>query len=287
MMRSRLSLAGTLAAIVVTSGLVAGGCGGSPTVTPPVVTNTPPIIESLAIGTRAEADQPIQIAAAVKDAETPLSQLTYTWSASPQSGLFSGNSVSGSQALITWRPPKGQKTPDVYTITLTVTESYTSGGQAKQNIVSSSTTVPYNDSPKELGEMGLRFLGYFANSAISAQACLIDFNDSCRGKADELGDIEFNRAHYTILSHTFGEPRVTYVAGNSSAEVLIRTAITSRIKSCDGIPSPCTVNAIEDVLFDAYLPSVYEQGRWWLCSSNAFGITGGPSMRFFFGPIAR
>ena len=286
-MRSRVALARTLAAVVAAGGLVAGACG-SPTVTPPVVTNTPPIIESLAIGPRAEADVPIQIAATVKDAETPLSQLTYTWSASPQIGTFSGNSVSGSQALITWRPPKGQKTPDVYTITLTVTESYTSAGQAKQNIVSSSTTVPYNDSPKELGDLGLRFLGYFANSVISPQACVVDFSDSCRGKAEELSDIEYNRAHYTILSHTFGEPRVTYLSGSPSAEILIRTAIRSRIKSCTGIPSPCTVDSTEDVLFDAYLPSVYEQGRWWLCSSNAFGITSvAPSMKFFFGPIAR
>jgi hypothetical protein len=287
-MRSRPGLATTLAAVVATGGLAAGACGGSPTVTPPVVTNTPPIVESLTIGLRAEADQPIQIAATVKDAETPLSQLTYTWSASPQTGLFSGNSVSGSQALITWRPPKGQKTPDVYTITLTVTESYTSAGQAKQNIVSTSTTVPYNDSPKELGDMGLRFLGYFADSLISPQACLVDFSDGCRGKAEELSDIEYNRAHYTILSHTFGEPRVTYVAGSPSAEILIRTAISSRIKNCSGVPSPCTVNAIESVVFDAYLPSRYEQGRWWLCASNAFGISNvAPSMKFFFGPIAQ
>src|SRR5213083_1196542 len=116
-MRPRLAARTIVAAVTA----VMAACGGSPTATPPTL-NTPPTIESIAIGARAEADQPIQIASTIKDGETPIGQLTYTWSASPQTGIFSGNSISGSQALVTWLPPKGQKTPDLYTITLLVSE---------------------------------------------------------------------------------------------------------------------------------------------------------------------
>ena len=121
--------------IVATVTAVMAACGGSPTATPPTV-NTPPTIESIAIGARAEADQPIQIAATIKDAETPISQLTYTWSASPQTGIFSGNSISGSQALVTWLPPKGQKTPDLYTITLLVSEAFANVACMRSRLVS-------------------------------------------------------------------------------------------------------------------------------------------------------
>src|SRR5438552_9363184 len=108
-MRRRLASVCTLAGLVA---FVVAACS-SPTVTPPPVTNTPPTIASLTIGTRAEADQPIQIAATVTDVETPIAQLTYTWSASPHPGIFGGAvSFSGNQVINTWRPPKGEKTPD-------------------------------------------------------------------------------------------------------------------------------------------------------------------------------
>ena len=261
-MRSRLALAGTLAAVVATGGLVAGACGGSPTVTPPVVTNTPPVIESLAISPRAEADRPIQIAATVKDAETSLSQLTYTWAASPQNGIFSGSSVSGSQALIMWRPPKGEKTPDSYTVTLTVSEAYTSAGQAKQNSVSASTTVHYNDSPAEMKTLGYDFLVYkFGNFNVSPAEAVSNFSDNCRGKAAELDQIETNRQDFHILGASFPAPVAT-LDGSLTAGT---------------VEGPCTFEDIpnsgpnaghrEFVSGTCLLTTVYENFRWFLCDS--------------------
>jgi len=259
-MQSRLALASTLAAVVATGGLVAAACGGSPTVTP--VTNTPPVIESLAIGARAEADRPIQIAATVKDAETSLSQLTYTWAASPQNGIFSGSSISGSQALIMWRPPKGEKTPDLYTVTLTVSEAYTSAGQAKQNSVSSSTTVHYNDSPAEMKTLGYDFLVYkFGNFNVSPAEAVSNFSDNCRGKAAELDQIETNRQDFHILGASFPAPVAT-LDGSLTAGT---------------VEGPCTFEDIpksgpnvghrEFVSGTCLLTTVYENFRWFLCDS--------------------
>ena len=199
----------------------------------------------------------------MRDAETPLSQLTYTWSASPQTGTFSGNSFSGNQALITWRPPKGQTTPNVYTVTLTVSEAFTSAGQARQNIVSNSATVHYNDSPAEVQELGYDFLvRKFGNFNVSPADAVSNFSDSCSGKAAELGEITDNRANFHILSASFSS---TTPAFNSSL-----TAGT--------VEGPCQFEDIpntgpnaghrEFVSGTCVLTTVYENFRWLLCQSN-------------------
>jgi hypothetical protein len=260
-MRKRFASGSSLAAVVAV--VVFGAAGCSPTVTPPVVTNTPPTIESLAIGPRAEADQPIQIAATVTDAETPLAQLTYTWSASPQVGTFSGNTFTGNQALITWRPPSGQTTPNVYTVTLTVSEAYTSAGQAKQNVVSKSTTVHYNDSPAEVRDLARDFLVLkFANFNVSPADAVSNFSDSCPGKAAELSDIQQNRTNFHILSGSF---IATAPSFNSSL-----TAGTVQ-GSCqfEDIPnSGPNMGLREFVSGTCVMTTVYENFRWYLCQSN-------------------
>ena len=259
-MRSRLALGSTLAALVT---LAVGACG-SPIVPPPIVVNTPPTIDSVAIAsTRAEADLPIQVSATVSDTETPLGQLTYTWSASPQPGTFSGNTFSGSQALITWRPPKGQKTPDVYTVSLTVSESYTSAGQAKQNVVSKSTTVHYNDSSAETVSLAYDFLVYkFGNFNVSAAEAVSNFSDSCSGKAEELGQIETNRKEFHILSASFPAPVATF---NSS----LTAGTVEGPCTFEDIPGPGHDNAghREFVTGTCALTTVYENFRWYLCDS--------------------
>src|SRR5436190_18739935 len=170
--------AATALATAITFGV--SGCGGSPT-TPPAVTNTPPTIDSLVVaGTRVEADQPIAITATVRDVETPVNQLTYTWSASPATGTFTGTG-----SAVTWRPAKGAKTPDLYTVTLTVTESYTSAGQAKQNSVSMSATVHYNDSQAEASAVAYDFLVYkFGNFDVKAAEAVSNFSDSTQRQPD-------------------------------------------------------------------------------------------------------
>lgn len=288
-MRSRLALASTLAAVVTTGGLVAGACGGSPTVTPPVVTNTPPIIESLAIGTRAEADQPIQIVATVTDAETSLGQLTYTWSASPQNGMFSGSSVSGGQALIMWRPPTGQKTPDLFTVTLTVSEAYTSAGQAKQNVVSSSTTVHYNDSPAEVAFLARDFLvTKFGNFDVGPAEAVSNFSDSNQRQPDgkicsdekalEFDDIKTNRENFHILSASFIPTAIAFNSG------LTNGTVDGRCQFEDIPNTGPNAGHREFVSGTCHLTTVYENFRWFLCVSN-FAGDGDPTLASLRGRV--
>jgi hypothetical protein len=227
---------------------------------------------------------PVDLTAAVEDQETAVDGLTYEWSAD-------GGSFTGTGTKVKWQPPTGMPTPQNYSLRVTVVEPYQALNGAGQivtqthRVVSEVVIVRVHDSPKELGDMGLRFLGFFANSSLSPQACLVDFSDNCGGKADEFGDIVFNRAHYLILSSTLGPPRVNYTPGSNSADMLIRTAITSRIINCQDMPAGCVVGSLENALFDGFLRAVYENGRWWLCVSNARALTSlTPSMRFFFGP---
>jgi hypothetical protein len=242
------------------------GCSDAPT-TPPAVVNTPPTIDLITVATeRVEADRPVQVTAVVRDAESPLGTMTYTWSASPQVGIFGGiTSFAGSQVLNTWQPAKGQKTPDVQTVMVTVTESYTSSGQTKQNVVSKSTTTHYNDSPPENVELGYDFLvRKFGNRNVSPEEAVSNFSDSCQGKAEELSDIENNRENFTILSASFPSPVVTLNIGLTQGVV----------------EGPCTFEDIpksgpnagrrEFVSGTCRLETIYEAAnfRWRLCKSN-------------------
>ena len=270
-MRIRVAVS-TIAAAVTA---VMAACGGSPTTPPPTV-NTPPTIESVAIGARAEADQAIQIAATVKDAETPISQLTYTWSASPQGGIFSGNSISGSQAIVMWRPPKGQKTPDLYTVTLTVTEAYTASGQARQNVVSSSATVHYNDSSAEVNAVAYDFLVYkFGVATVTPAEAVSNFSDSnqvqpdgkicSQEKASELADVQTNRENFQILGASFTQ---TTTAFNPA---YINGIIDGRCQFEDIPKSGPNAGRREFVSGMCHLTTVYENFRWLLGVSNFDG----------------
>ncbi len=164
-------------------------------VTPPVTASTRrPSIESIvASATRAEVETDVTLTATVRDAETPVAQLKYEWKA--DAGTFTGEGAS-----VKWRAPKGATTPADYTVRLTVTETYGCAiGGSQQNIVNgTSPVIRLHDSPKELGDLSLGFLGDFANSSVSPSTCVRNFSDSCRGKADEKGDIESNREHFVI-----------------------------------------------------------------------------------------
>jgi len=222
---------------------------------PPPVTNTPPTIQSLtADAPRVEAGQNVALTAVVQDAETPVNQLTYTWSASPIGGTFTS---TGAQA--TWRAPNMAATPNVYTLTLTVTERYTSGGVQRENNASSSVQVHYNDSIAEITTLSMDFLTDFATYSVSPEQCVRNFSDSCPGKAAELSDVEVNREKFQILDGTFSVTSVTLNGDRSMADVT----------------APCTFRDIvkatgvhEVVTGTCLLTSVYENWRWWLCDSN-------------------
>jgi hypothetical protein len=258
-MGTRFVLGGALA-----GALALGACGDSP-VAPPVVNNTAPTIESVTISTpRAEANREIQVTASVKDAETPVDQLTYTWSASPQNGTFTG---SGAAAM--WRPPAGQTTPDLYTIALTVTERFTSAGQPKTNTVSSSATVHYNDSPAEVTFLGKDFLeAKFGNYNVSPAEAVSNFSDSnsCRNsKASELSDVERNRKNFRILSATYSVDAIAFNVDNTRATVRGRCVFEDIPNSGVNAGKPQRVTGI------CTLTNVYENFRWFLCGSEFSG----------------
>lgn len=284
---------GTARAIAITvlaaAVAVSGACGGSPmspgpvsNATPPVTAvNTPPVIESIvASASRTEVETDVTLTATVRDAETPVPQLKFEWNA--DAGTFSGEGAS-----VKWRAPKGTTTPADYTIRLTVTETYGTGnasGGAQQNIVNgTSPVIRLHDSPKELGVLGLDFLGDFANSSISPSACVRNFSDSCRGKADEKSDIESNREHFDIRDSSLRLQNVKVGTSGLTADVSVACSFTSRIIKCEAGSVGCVVGSVGTVSGDCTLTGVYEQQRWWLCDSHFKSVGFAPSaFRSFF-----
>ena len=286
-----------VAAAGVLTGLLLAACGGSngptpvpqPSPSPPSgggSVNLAPVIDTIALSSeRTEIDSEITLTANVKDEETPVEQLKFGWKAD-------GGTFSGEGASVKWRAPKDIKTPADYTIALTVTETYgvpDSTGVRPQNVATgTSPSIRVHNSPKELGDMSLLFLANFANSSVSTSACLHDFSDSCRGKAEEKSDIDINRAYYLILSSALELKSVSIGSNRSTANMTVACAFTSRIVNCSATdpyaPACNMVGSTESVRGDCNLTSVYEQKRWWLCDSR-FASKGilPRSMRGFFG----
>jgi hypothetical protein len=244
--------------------------------------NRAPVIDGITVGAeRAEVDTGVTLTAVVKDDETPLDQLTFEWKA--DAGTFSGDGAS-----VKWRAPKDIKTPADYIITLTVTEVYgtpDSSGARPQNVATAtSPVVRVHNSPKELGDLSLRFLSDFANSAISASACVRDFADSCRGKADERSDIEANRIHFDILSSSLALRSVNVNAGGLTANITVSCTFNSKIKVCDPGDKLCVVGDVGTAKGDCLLTGKYEERRWWLCDSHFVGRLAASMSRFFGHP---
>ena len=257
--------------------LVAGACGDSPTKPdppppPPPVVNTAPVIDSVTVSaTRVEADTDVTVTAAVRDVETPIDQLAFSWAA--DAGTFTGTG-----ATVRWRVPKGNATPADQVLRLTVTETYgpvsSTGTRSTHAVNATSPAVRVHDSTREIGDMALRFLKLFATSTVGSDIALQEFSDSCNGKRAEKSDIDDNRRDFTILSSTLNltSARVTTVWARGDATV--RCGFSSRRQFCPpGSPASCRVGAIESVEGNCNLSAVYEQQRWLLCDSTFQGST--------------
>lgn len=242
-----------------------GNAGGGGTSSPP---NTPPTVKSIVPSdTRAEVGTPITLTATVEDAETPVANLTYTWSA--PTGTFGGNG-----AVVTWTPGADAQTPADITVTLTVTETYTSGSAQLTNTATGTVSVHVNNSPKELADLSLRFLGYFANSQVSPDTCVGEFSPSCNGRKDEFSDITGNRHDFLILASTLRTTGIDPAAPKAKTTVHTFCAFTSRVITSSPVTcsaADCPFNAVQSVQGDCYTTNVYEQGRWWLCESHFNG----------------
>lgn len=257
-------------AMLLAAAAWSGSCGSSPMspapigpVSPPITaTNPPPVIESIvASASRAEVETDVTLTATVRDAETPAAQLRYEWKA--DAGTFTGQGAS-----VQWRAPKGTATPADYAIRLTVTENYGTGG-SQQNVVNGTgPSIRLHDSPKELETLSMRFLGDFANSSVSPSTCVRDFSDGCRGKADERSDIESNREHFVITNSSLRLQNVRVSPSGMSADTTVACSFTSRIIKCEPGDKSCSVGSVGTVAGDCALTAVYEQQRWWLCTSS-------------------
>jgi hypothetical protein len=249
-----------------------GGGGGGGVQEPPPPPNTPPQIKSIvASDTRVEVGTPITLSATVEDAETPVANLEYRWSA--DTGTFTGNS-----AVVTWAPAANATTPADYVIRLTVVETYRVGPTGTivlENTVNSTLTVHVNNSPKELTDLALRFLGDFANSSVSPERCVSEFADSCGGKKAELQDIIDNRHDFLILSSTLRHTSLQIASSRNSATVNTACAFTSRVISqtpqsggCLANPASCQFGSIQPADGNCKTTHVYQGGRWWICESS-------------------
>ena len=295
-------MAGPNRGIVLAAPLISillAACGGSPNGATPISplpppppasggpsANLAPSIEAITVSSeRVEVDDEITLTAVVKDEETPLDQLAFQWKA--EAGTFSGEGAS-----VKWRAPKDAQTPADYEIALTVTETYgtpdTSGVRPQNMSAAKSPVIRVHNSPKELGDISMRFLSNFADSTVPAATCLRDFSDSCRGKGEEKVDIDHNRAYYRILSSSLELKSVSVAPSRSNANVTVACSFTSRVESCSpsgpSVPACSTVGSTESVKGDCNMTAVYEQKRWWLCDSR-FASNGllPTSMRGFFG----
>jgi hypothetical protein len=246
-------------------------CDGNPITPPPPppppppivhVINTPPVIKSISASiSRSEVEQPVTVTADVEDAETAPDQLTYSWTAT--AGTF-----TGSGRTVSWSLAKGSLTPLDVTIDLAVTEKYADVDDANRPVTrkndvafKAQNILRVHDSVAELTTIGERFLvDYFGNSAVSPEACLVDFWDGCRGKADELGDIQNNRSLYDILSASAKVAAINFLnTDRTEAELWVPCQFVSKDKAT-GVSGAA--------IGDCYLSAVYQQRRWWLCDSN-------------------
>jgi hypothetical protein len=255
--------------------LATSGCSSPTEVTPPPppVNNAPPTIASLTPSApRVEAGENVVVTAVVQDAETPVDQLQYDWSASPVSGSFSG---TGSQ--VSWKAPFLQA-PGLVSLTLRVTENYSSNGTPKQNSVSSSVQVHYNDSYQDVNKISMRFLTeLFPTYSVTPEQAVQDFSDStvrqvdgtkCSdGKASELSDIRNNRVNFHIWSGSYTGVRIELNFDRTFADV----AGTCVFEDTPTNPSNPNYGKRERITGICHLTAVYENWNWFLCQSHFIG----------------
>jgi len=213
------------------------------------------VISSIAASdVRVEAGSQIHLGASVQDDSTPVDRLHYEWTATPVNGLFIGKGPE-----VIWQAPAGRRTPNLFTLTLDVSEREIARSQARFNNVSANVQVHYNDSRAEVSDLTLQFLRDFTTFNLSAADCVRNFSDRCPGKAEEHSQIAANRVDFHIVG---GEFHVDDVKFNSVRD---RANITA---PCTFYDIPKATGVRERVDGVCLLTSVYEDWGWRLCDSH-------------------
>jgi hypothetical protein len=257
-----------------------GGGGGNPT--PPA--NNPPVVESITVqGTRAKqpanfADlgESIQVSAKVRDDETAVDQLVYTWTAT--TGTFTGTGAN-----VTWQAPAiapaavQGATPAAVTMTLTLTEKYghPGGPLSFEQSVSKTAPVALHDSVKEVAGMSRQFLLDFSDTSLKdANYIMRNFGTTAfcpepTEVASEREDVIQNFTQYQMLAFQVGQPATSInfegrcpVFSSRGDACSVVPVFWDSVKISSGARGASSGN---DIIAAAY--SKVEQ-RWWLCASR-------------------
>ena len=249
--------------------------------------NLPPVISSITVQSTqtnappnfADLGEEVPVTAVVTDVETPVSQLTYEWSATL--GTFTGTG-----AAVRWKAPAVTNTPVLVTLTLKVTEPL-SGTPSSQSSTRTAT-VRLHDSTSEISSMSYQFLLEFSQQALPPEQIIRNFSTSCPGRADELTDVTNNQKNFKINSYKVsasfpvtinfsGRCPFRNKAGDGCAQVPVEwksTCLTSDTSIC--IKGQTYTSTGTD-----QLTAVYRQDRWWLCDSDFNGSSTSPYLPGF------
>lgn len=232
--------------------------------------NLLPVVNALtATSTQANApadfanlNEDVAVKAAVTDAETPVSQLTFEWSADV-------GTITGTGPSVTWRMPATASTPRSATVTLRVVEPLGGGGGSQST--TAKATLSLHDSVAEVGNISRQFLLDFSDSSMPGSYVVRNFWEGCSGKAEELSDVNNNRLYYTILSSTIGQPTNVTIGFKAGCVVPGRGARDGdgcAVVQCLWRDLYKPTGAIGTTSGPDYLTAVYRNSRWWLCSSD-------------------
>jgi hypothetical protein len=265
----------------------AAACSGGSPVKPdpidpgPVVNNSPPVIRAFTIqGTRsnepanfADVSEEIPVKVDVRDEESAIGDLRFTWSATV--GTFSGVG-----AEVIWKAPSTAVTPTEVTISLELVETYRSQGRNVENKVAGSTTLMLHDSIKEVGAMARQFLLDFSDSTKSVAEVMRNFAPDCHGTALETSDVTINRQVFWIEESNIGEPDTSINFGGICRFRNKRGDACSRVsvywKSRFVKDNPQSNNKAGDLTTawgTDHVAAMYyrDQKRWKLCDSQFEG----------------
>jgi len=232
--------------------------------------NLPPVITALTIQSPqanappnfADLNEDVAVSASVTDAETPISQLTFVWTA--DLGTFTGTGPA-----VRWRAPAVAATPRAVTVTLRVTEAI--GGTGGTQSTTGTATFSLHNSITEIGDLSRQFLLDFSDSNLAPSYVVRDFWDGCPGKAEELGDITTNRRDFVILSFTIGPANpvsVGFKAGCVVPKYGARSGDGCAVVQCEWHDKEKSTGLLGTTKGPDYLTAVYRNSRWWLCNSD-------------------
>jgi hypothetical protein len=240
--------------------------------------NAPPVVTSLvaqssrtnAPSNFADLGEDVTVTATVQDAETPVSRLTFEWSAD-------GGTFTGTGASVRWRAPAAIAVPAQLKVTVKVTEPLDGTSQSG----SATVTVRVHDSIREISDMSVLFLVEFSEQRLSPETIVRNFYAGCAGRNDELQDVRNNQAYYTITSYKISQPTSATVNFGGTCPYLGITGV-------DGcVQTPSEWKAIdkrtglsETSIGTDQTTAVYRESRWWLCDSNFNGTTTRPFSTF-------